>query len=207
MNLDDNPQRAAELCREAHARLMRSVDGLTDTDVRDPSLLPGWTMGHVLTHLARNADSHARRISGAVDGLDVPKYAGGSKQREAEIEAGAGRSADELIADLAAGESRLELVFDRYASAGWPNGHFLGGSDYGVWACPARRLREIEMHHVDLGLGYTSADWPEEYVAWDLQNLLAGAAGRLLSSRDRRTFMAWLSGRGPLDPDTALAPW
>ncbi|WP_104054462.1 MULTISPECIES: maleylpyruvate isomerase N-terminal domain-containing protein [unclassified Arthrobacter] len=207
MNLDANPQRASELCQEAHTRLLRSADKLTDSDVRAASLLPGWTVGHVLTHVARNADSHARRITGALDGLDLPKYLGGSKQREEEIKAGAGRSADELVADLEASESRLEQVFDRYAAAGWPNGHFLGGSDYGVWACPAHRLREIEMHHVDLGLGYTPADWPEEYVAWDLQNLLAGAADRLISSGDRRAFMAWLSGRGPLDPETELAPW
>ena len=207
MNLDENPQRASDLCREAHERLLRSVDQLTDPDVRVASLLPGWTVGHVLTHVARTADSHARRITGALDGLDLPKYLGGSKQREDEITAGAGRSAEELIADLEASESRLERVFDRYAAAGWPNGHFLGGSDYGVVACPAHRLREIEMHHVDLGLGYTSADWPEEYVAWDLRTLLAGAADRLVSSDDRRMFMAWLSGRGPLDPKTELAPW
>lgn len=207
MNLDGDPQRASELCREAHARVLDSVAQLTDADARAASLLPGWTVGHVLTHLARNADSHARRISGALDGLDLPKYAGGNKQREAEIEAGAGRPADELVADLEASELRLEQVFDRYTAAGAPNGHFLGGEDYGVLACPAHRLREIEMHHVDLGLGYTSADWPEEYVAWDLQTLLAGVPERLASSDDRRTFMAWLSGRGPLDPETKLAPW
>ena len=34
MNLDENPQRASELCREAHERLLRSVDQLTDSDVR-----------------------------------------------------------------------------------------------------------------------------------------------------------------------------
>lgn len=207
MNLDGDPQRASELCREAHERLLDGVAQLTDADARAASLLPGWTIGHVLTHLARNADSHARRISGALDGLDLPKYAGGSTQREAEIEAGSGRSADELLADLEASETQLELVFDRYAAAGAPNGHFLGGSHYGVSACPAHRLREIEMHHVDLGVGYTSADWPEEYVAWDLPTLLAGVPERLTSSDDRRTFMAWLSGRGALDPETKLAPW
>lgn len=207
MNLDGDPQRASELCREAHGRVLDSVAQLTDSDVRAASLLPGWTVGHVLTHLARNADSHARRISGALDGLDLPKYAGGNKQRETEIEAGAGRPADELVADLEASELRLEQVFDRYTAAGAPNGHFLGGEDYGVLACPAHRLREIEMHHVDLGLGYTSANWPEEYAAWDLQTLLAGVPERLASSDDRRAFMAWLSGRGPLDPETKLAPW
>ncbi|MFJ7750877.1 maleylpyruvate isomerase N-terminal domain-containing protein [Arthrobacter sp. NPDC097144] len=207
MNLDGDPQRASELCREAHVRVVARVAQLTDADARAASLLPGWTVGHVLTHLARNADSHARRMSGALDGLDLPKYVGGSKQREAEIKSGAGRSAQELVADLEASELRLEQVFERYITAGAPNGHFLGGSDYGVWACPAHRLREIEMHHVDLGLGYTSSDWPEEYVAWDLPTLLAGVPERLASSDDRRTFMAWLSGRGPLDPETKLAPW
>lgn len=82
------------------------------------------------------------------------------------------------------------LVFAQCAAAGWPNGHFVGGGDYGVAACPAHRPREVEMHHVDLGLGYTSLDWPDEYVAWDLTVLLATAADRIGTSRHRRLFMA-----------------
>jgi maleylpyruvate isomerase len=26
------------------------------------------------------------------------------------------------------------------------------------------RVREVEIHHADLGLDYTAADWPEEFV-------------------------------------------
>ncbi|MBP2414481.1 hypothetical protein JOF48_003280 [Arthrobacter stackebrandtii] len=44
-------------------------------------------------------------------------------------------------------------------------------------------------------------------MAWDLPVLLAGAAARLESPAARRGFMAWLAGRGPLSPKTALAPW
>ena len=33
------------------------IEGLTDDQAREPSLLPGWSRGHVLTHLARNADA------------------------------------------------------------------------------------------------------------------------------------------------------
>ncbi|MGP5396772.1 hypothetical protein [Arthrobacter rhombi] len=65
----------------------------------------------------------------------------------------------------------------------------------------------MEMHHVDLGLGYTPADWPDEYVEWDLPILLATVAERLGSSGDRRRVRAWLAGRGPLDPTATLAPW
>ena len=73
--------------------------------------------------------------------------------------------------------------------------------------CPAHRLCEVEVHHVDLGLGYTPADWPEEYVAWDLPVLLATVPERLTSDEDRRVLLAWLAGRGPLDPALDLSPW
>jgi maleylpyruvate isomerase len=207
VDLESNPERASQLCSDGQARLLRRVVQLTNKDVRAPSLLPGWTVGHVLTHLARNADAHARRLSGALRGHDAPKYANGQEQRRREIEDGAGRQAQEIIADLRSSMSNLEEVFAQCAAAGWPNGHFLGGSDYGAAACPAHRLRELEMHHVDLGLGYTSLDWPDEYVEWDLPVLLATAADRLGTSRERRLFLAWLAGRGPLDVETKLTPW
>ncbi|PYI66710.1 hypothetical protein CVV68_12930 [Arthrobacter livingstonensis] len=207
MNLESDPDRASQLCFEAQARLLDRVAELTDDDVSSPSLLPDWTVGHVLTHLARNAEAHARRLAGALRGLDVPKYESGQQQRRSEIEAGAHRLAGEIIADLATSLSHLEEVFALCAAAGWPNGQFLGGGDYGVAGCPAHRLREVEMHHVDLGLGYTPLDWPDEYVAWDLPVLLACASERIGSSSERRRFMAWLAGRGPLEKAPTLAPW
>ncbi|AIY00159.1 hypothetical protein ART_0560 [Arthrobacter sp. PAMC 25486] len=207
MDLESNPQRAAELVREAQVRLMRRVEQLDDSDMRSASALPGWSVGHVLTHLARNADAHARRLAGSLVGEDVPKYEQGQEQRASEIESGAGRPAAEILADLAASQGMIEDIFEQCSAAGWPNGHFLGGGDYGVVDCPAHRLREVEMHHVDLGLGYTPLDWPEEYVDWDLTVLLASTSSRMGSPDTRRAFMAWLAGRGPLDPDTSLKPW
>jgi len=204
MDLEQDPQRAAQLCREAQARLVHRVALVTAEDVRSPSLLPGWTVGHVLTHLARNADAHARRLSGALHGHDVPKYPGGEDQRRDEIDEGAARPAEETVADLRTSLVGLEEVFARCSAAGWPNGHFLGGGSYGAAGCPAHRLREVEMHHVDLGLGYTPLDWPEEYVAWDLPVLLATVPDRLSTADTRREFMAWLAGRGPLPASPTL---
>lgn len=149
---------------------------------------------------------HLCRLSGALRGEDVPQYASGSEQRRREINDGAGRPAGEILADLAASAAQLEDAF-AHCAAGWPNGNFRGGAHYGVFGCPAHRLREIEMHHVDLGLGYTPRDWPEEYVAWDLPELLSMVPERLASSGDRRQFMAWLAGRGPLDAEATLRPW
>jgi maleylpyruvate isomerase len=207
MNLESDPQRSSELCREAHTRLLDRVSDVTDVVARSASRLPGWTVGHVITHLARNADAHTRRLTGALRAEDVPKYGSGEEQRRAEIDKGAGRSADGMISDLAASVSNIERAFDLCEAAGWPNGHFLGGGTYGVDGCAAHRLREVEMHHVDLGLGYTPFDWPDEYVAWDLSVLIASIPERLEPADARRTFMAWLAGRGPLPDTPPLTPW
>lgn len=207
MNLEQDPERASQLCREAQQRLMLRVSQLRDEDVRVPSQLPGWTVGHVLTHLARNADAHARRLTASLAGADVPKYENGPEQRSSEIDAGAARSADEMVADLRTSMGHLEEVLSQCSSAGWPNGHLRGGGDYGVAGCPAHRLREVEMHHVDLGLGYGPVDWSDEYVDWDLPVLLATVPERLVSADGRRALMAWLAGRGPLGLQTRLEPW
>src|SRR5919206_1227017 len=84
----------------SHGRVVSTLSGLTDTAARRPSLLPGWTVGHVATHLARNADSHVRLLEAARRGEVADQYPGGAAQREAEIEAGAGRPAAELVADV-----------------------------------------------------------------------------------------------------------
>lgn len=130
VDLEADPGRAAELCTRAQARLLAAVEVLADADVRRASRLPGWSIGHVLTHLARNADAHARRLAGALDGQDVAKYPGGAAQRARDIEDGAGRSAAELVQDLAVSQQRLEQLFTACAAAGWPGRRLLGGAHY-----------------------------------------------------------------------------
>ena len=56
------------------------------------------------------------------------------------------------------------------------------------------------MHHVDLGLGYTPADWPAELVDQWLPDALAGLPART----DPGALLAWVLGRGPA-PE--LQPW
>ena len=52
-------------CLAAQATLLDALAGLADDAARRPSLLPDWTVGHVLTHIARNADSVVWRLEGA----------------------------------------------------------------------------------------------------------------------------------------------
>ena len=206
-DLDRDPSRAIELCRESHARIIRTVGRLTDDDMRRPSLLPGWTVGHVLTHLARNAEGHTRRLEGALQGEELPRYPGGPSQRDADIQAGAGRPAGAIVRDLQESQATLEATMTRSQEAGWPNSQLMAGDRYPTTGCPTARLREAEMHHVDLGLGYEPGDWPADYVAWELRRLLDTVPGRLRHEDDRRAMTAWLAGRRPIPTGVELDPW
>ena len=83
--------------------LQHSLESLTDEQCREPSLLPDWTRGHVLTHLARNADALRNLVHWARTGEKTRMYPS-REARSADIEAGSGRSADELRADTLADE-------------------------------------------------------------------------------------------------------
>jgi hypothetical protein len=125
-DLESDAAAAIALCQAAHARLLACAEGLADDQVRAPSRLPGWSVGHVLTHLARNAEGHARRLEAALAGQDLPRYPGGPSQRDAGIAAGAGHSAAELAADLAGTARRLEEAWASSAAAGWPHAELHG---------------------------------------------------------------------------------
>ena len=197
---------ALDACRDASARLLETLDGLDDATARRPSRLPDWTVGHVVTHLARNADSHVRMLEGAMAGRVVDQYEGGLEGRAADIAAGAGRPAAELVADLGRAIVDLEATWRRVAPEVWAAGHARMGTGE-LCPCaelPSRRWREVEIHRADLGLGPEPADWPDAYVELELPRALAQLPGRL-SPADRAVLLAWLVGRADAPPE--LPPW
>jgi maleylpyruvate isomerase len=201
-----DPAEAITACRSAHERVLATASSVDDDIVRAPSRLPGWTVGHVLTHIARNADGHARRLEGALRGEDLPRYPGGMAERDRAIDEGAARPAAAIATDVAESARRLEATWQRCADAGWPNAEFLGGDKFTITASPLRRLREVEVHHVDLGLGYEPADWPDLYVGWELPHALHRLPARL-SPPEARRVLAWLTGRADLPADLTLGEW
>lgn len=201
--------------QDSHARLRQTLVGLSDHTARRPSLLPVWTVGHVLTHLARNADSHVRMLEAARRGEVADQYPGGNERRTADIEAGAGRPAVELVADVTASAARLEEAWAATPDDVWRAGQ--GRVVGGIWPVaelPFRRWREVEIHHVDLGLGYGFDRWPEDYVDAELARALPSLGSRLPAGVtfdrqpvDRRRLLAWIVGRLD-DPELpALTPW
>jgi maleylpyruvate isomerase len=153
----------------AHQGLLAMLDRRSEEGGLDgsaPSRLPGWSVGHVLTHVARNADSIVRVLAATDRGETVARYAPG--QRDAEIEAGATRPADVLVADVRATIWSLEQAWAAHRRC---DGHSREGPDREIPVSQLvfARWREVEVHRVDLGLGYEPADWPAEYVRKDLR--------------------------------------
>jgi maleylpyruvate isomerase len=198
--------RAVNACRDASARLLATLDGLDDATARRPSRLPDWTVGHVVTHLARNADSQVGMLKGAMAGTVTDQYEGGLDGRAAAIAAGAGRPAAELVSDLNRAIDDLDATWGRVPVEVWATGHGRMGNGE-LCPCaelPARRWREVEIHWVDLGLGAEPADWPDAFVELELPKALVQVPDRL-SPADRATLLAWLVGR--VEGPPRLPPW
>src|SRR5437867_2511529 len=96
-----------DVIEESTQHLLRTIPGLTDEQARGDSLLPGWTRGHVLTHIARNADALINLTVWARTGVRTPMYPS-REVRAATIDAQSGRPPEELIADI--GESHERFI-------------------------------------------------------------------------------------------------
>ena len=190
----DVPSTDIDLCRRSHDRLRKAIAGLADDDVRAPSLLPGWSVGHVLNHIARNADSVLRRLDGARRDEIVDQYPGGLEGRAVEIEQGAARSAAELRADVEATADAVDAAFAAFPPDRWDRlGRTVTGVEVPVATLPFGRAREVEVHLVDLGIGIEASTWPPELAERWLPEILATLPRRA----DPTTLLAWALRRGP----------
>ncbi|HVF05200.1 MAG TPA: maleylpyruvate isomerase family mycothiol-dependent enzyme [Frankiaceae bacterium] len=152
----------------AEARLDATVAAMTDDEAGRPSRLPGWTRAEVVTHLARNADSNAAMVAATLRGESRAQYPGGREQRSAEIAAGRGRSAAELLTDLREAATGWAFVMAAVLDDQWSLMVAAGVGPRPVSQRVHSRLLEVEVHHADLGLAYTFRDWPEEFAAEQL---------------------------------------
>ena len=151
---------------DAFALVRAGVDGLTGGAARAPSLLPDWSRGHVITHLARNADGNRNMVEGALAGEEREQYPGGADRRAADIEAGAGRSAADLLEDLRSSQVALVAAWHELPDDGWQR----IGLSFALGARPISnglesRRRELLVHLVDLDLGFDPTDLPPDFVA------------------------------------------
>ena len=151
--------------RRSEAALEEALRGISDDDVAQPSLLPGWTRGHVLTHIARNADGATRMLLAAAQGVVGEQYPGGMDKRNADIDAGSGRPATEIVDDIVGTAQRLDTAIDAMPADAWDREvRFLRAGIQPAWRCVFTRWREIEIHWSDLGPERSPQAWPDEFV-------------------------------------------
>lgn len=142
----------AEVTRQTDL-LLETMRDFTDDDVREPSLCPGWTRGHVLTHVARNADGLTRLLFGAAAGEIVPMYRD-NPSREQEIEAGANRSIAALEADVESSAERLLSACADFPDEALGNIARLRNRDVRARDLSWVRWTEVVLHHLDLDAGF-----------------------------------------------------
>ncbi|MFD4986940.1 maleylpyruvate isomerase family mycothiol-dependent enzyme [Streptomyces sp. NPDC058374] len=151
-----DPVRDLTTLDQATARLLTVAGTLDDAALAEPSLLPGWTRGHVLSHLARNADALLNVLAGR------PMYAS-AEARDADIEAGAAQPADALAEAVRASGAKLATALSEVTD--WDAVVELrNGVTDRLGRIPFRRLVEVELHQVDLGAGRTLEDLSPEFT-------------------------------------------
>jgi maleylpyruvate isomerase len=180
-----------ESVRGATERLLTAAATMDNAAVTESSRLPGWSRGHVLAHLSRNADALVNVLRGQ------PMYPS-AEARDADIERDAPRLLDVQLADLRASAARFQEA--GAAPADWSRTVELrNGVTDAAFRVPFRRWAEVELHHVDLGIGYELEDLPEEFTYREIDFLAERFAGHknvpstaLVTDSER----VWTSGNG-----------
>ncbi|MCG5220395.1 maleylpyruvate isomerase family mycothiol-dependent enzyme [Streptosporangium sp. KLBMP 9127] len=178
-----------------HRRLEGLLADLTDDDIRAPSALPGWTRGHLVTHLANLAHAFTRQAEYAHQGRLIEVYDGGRPGRDAAIERGAGRTAAELREATTTAHATLEKAWAATGDDGWALP--VSYRDGELLDTVVTRRREVEIHLADLDLGYLPSNWPVEFcehTATFLAPRVPDGIRLTLSATD--TTWNWTSGTG-----------
>lgn len=191
------PSPILEASLAAHRRLEDALLAVQDEDCRGASLLPGWSRGHVLTHLADKTKHHVWMLEGAVQNqVRRPDY----EHAPVEVEAGAGRSAKELRRDIMLAFAALEQAWNGLPDDSWTRCGVAVPGLRSMADLAGRHLRDVEVHHVDLDIGYGAADWSAAFIDNELPKRLTGLSNRTSPA----SLLAWLIGRGA-PPE--LGPW
>jgi maleylpyruvate isomerase len=203
-------EQAANMLADASARVLRTVDGFHGDDWSAPSLLPDWTRTHLVAHLALNAEALARMLHGVVadEDEDVPRTMYDSMDQRARDIADLGEAVpSEIRARLMGATTTLADAILAMPDDQWqarvertPGGRTMRAS-----AVPGMRLRELEIHHVDLDAGYTRADWGLPFA----EHLLDAMAKRLrpdepFEVRPLDSNRIWALGGGVAENDVLV---
>jgi maleylpyruvate isomerase len=151
----------------AWAQFDRALGRLGDDAAPGPSLLPGWSRGHVVAHLWGNAEGFAGAVEGTASGELGVMYPGGSEGRARDIEGRAALPLDVIADGARHAHARLVDAWADMPADRWDRPIEMVTGLVPASATVRARWREIVVHHVDLDAGFGPADLPSDYRTRD----------------------------------------
>lgn len=194
------PAEQIDACRTSHQGILADIAPLKDDDLRLPSLLPGYSRGHVIAHLVNKAKAHIWLFEGAA-ARETRRLHPIGYDPDASAAAGSGRPARDLLADLSTSFDLLEAAWDGLDANLWDRQGIMTAGPRTMSEIVGHHLRNVEVHHVDLDIGYQISEWPAVFVEGELPKRLRSLPDRA----DHAALLAWLLNRGPA-PDL-VGPW
>ncbi|MFJ2305385.1 maleylpyruvate isomerase N-terminal domain-containing protein [Streptomyces sp. NPDC087787] len=189
--------------------ILDAVAGLDEAGFSAPSVLPEWTRGHLVAHVAANADALCNLVHWAATGDQTPMYAS-AEERAAGIAKGPTLSADELRSWLTGSAYRLAEGLDGLTDEQWQRQVVTAqGRTVPATELPWMRAREVCVHAVDLGTGVvTFADLPKGFLTDLVAEISAKRGLTGLPDGPLSEVAAWLAGRPHSLADAPeLGPW
>lgn len=194
--------------------LLSAVDRLSSDQYDEPSGLPGWSRKHLIAHLAANAEALMNLVTWARTGVETPMYPSADARAQG-IERGSRRSARQLGAWVHESAASLQSAMDELTDAHWEAPVVTAqGRTVPMTEAPWMRSREVFVHAVDLEIGVTFVDLPDDFLAALRVDIVARRGDVPEASGSLADVTAWLAGRPHSavlqvdgSPVPALGPW
>ncbi|WGW13896.1 maleylpyruvate isomerase family mycothiol-dependent enzyme [Saxibacter everestensis] len=166
---------------DAEAAFDAHLASLSDQELREPSLLPGWTRQHVLVHVGFNANAIGRLADWAFTGEETRMYPSESS-RDQEIAAGAAWEPARAREFYHHANAELEEKWSRLTDDNWRAQVQTRQGDwveyrYFAW----KRAVELWVHAVDLAAGAGFESVPPDVLTRVLETIAEGWESRGLA--------------------------
>ena len=204
------PERSLAWLRDGTDRLLALVGGLSDDEFAAPSLLPSWSRGTLVAHLALNAGALGNLVAWARTGVESPMYTSG-EQRAADIARLGAAPAPQIRAEFLAGAARLDADLTALPEACWAAPvRTARGRPIPASEIPWMRNREVWVHAVDLDAGVGFDGFPPDVLAALLDDAAALMSGRPeavpVAARTPDGARTWAFGPDPTTMVTGELP-
>ncbi|GAA0514014.1 MULTISPECIES: maleylpyruvate isomerase family mycothiol-dependent enzyme [Streptomyces] len=164
--------------RQGQAFFDQKFRELDIVELRQASLLPGWTRAHVIAHVAYNARALGRLVAWAQSNIECPMYES-ADARNREIDLGATLSGPELLQLSADEAGQLDKAWRNLPKDRWEY-HVKNAQGVSISVAETvwMRSRELWLHALDLDNGARADDIPDSALHRILQDVLTVWASR-----------------------------